>query len=89
LSRRLLPFNTRLGVSVMKSPKKSSNKPKDDHRDSVDKLNRKRDQALERVIAICLKKGALDEDELDKALDVLTVAHATATFEFVSGSFSS
>ena len=49
-------------------------------RDSLDALYDKRDRALERVIALWEK----DEDVND-ALDVLTLAHATLTFEIVGG----
>jgi hypothetical protein len=53
----------------------------------LDCLYLDRDKALDRVVRICLTDR--DPDELNKALDVLTVAHARATFEFASGSFSS
>jgi hypothetical protein len=56
---------------------------------SLDDLYLKRDAALERVVEIFMKGEDADEDELNKALDVLTVAHVTATFEFAGGSFSS
>jgi hypothetical protein len=57
---------------------------------SLNDLYYKRDKALERVVDIWLHQvGAGDGDELMKALDVLTVAHTTATFEYASGSFSS
>jgi hypothetical protein len=56
---------------------------------TLNSLYRKRDKALERVVEIYMKGEDADEDELNKALDVLTVAHARATFEFVDGSFSS
>lgn len=54
----------------------------------LDSLLQKRDEALERVVDIWLTDNA-EPEELDRALDVLTVAHATATFEHASGSFSS
>jgi hypothetical protein len=57
--------------------------------DLLDNLWRKRDEALERVIEIWLDEEKDTDEELNKALDVLTVAHATATFEHASGSFSS
>ena len=68
-----------------------STKKKKVKRVSLDRLHDKRDRALERVITIWLKSGGPEEDpdELNKALDVLTVAHVTASFEFASGSFSS
>jgi hypothetical protein len=59
------------------------------NRNSLDSLYRKRDRALGRVVGIWLRNVGEDPDELNKALDVLTVAHATATFEFASGSFAS
>jgi hypothetical protein len=58
------------------------------HERTLNNLYRKRDKALERVVEIFLKAEDADEDELNKALDVLTVAHTTATFEFVDASFS-
>jgi len=69
----------------MKNPKKQHK------RISLDRLYDKRDRALERVVDIWLRSddSNADPDELNKALDVLTVAHATATFEFIDGSFSS
>jgi hypothetical protein len=59
------------------------------HERTLKNLYRKRDKALERVVEIYLKGEDADEDELNKALDVLTVAHSSATFEFVAASFSS
>jgi hypothetical protein len=57
---------------------------------SLDDLSLKRDEALERVVEIFLKgDDEEEEDELNKALDVLTVAHIKATFEQFSSSFSS
>jgi hypothetical protein len=58
------------------------------HERTLNNLYRKRDKALERVVEIFLKAEDADEDELNKALDVLTVAHTTATFESVDASFS-
>jgi hypothetical protein len=56
---------------------------------SLDDLCLKRDEALERVVEIFLKGYDEEEEELNKALDVLTVAHIKATFEQFSSSFSS
>jgi hypothetical protein len=67
--------------------KKSKSKKKPD---TLAQLDRKRDAALDRVLAAWIKKDAPDQDpdELNMALDALTLAHAAATFEFVSGSMS-
>lgn len=54
----------------------------------LDSLWQKRDEALDRVVEIWMDEE-IDPEELNKALDVLAVAHATATFEHASGSFSS
>jgi hypothetical protein len=64
-----------------------SKKKKRTERNSLDTLYRKRDRALERVVAIWEKSGGSTEgsDELNRALDVLTIAHTTATFEWASG----
>ena len=66
----------------MQTPKKKRQK-----RDPLDTLNRKRDTALDRVIELWYRSGTPNEDaeELNKALDVLTLAHAAATFKFVGG----
>jgi hypothetical protein len=64
----------------MKQPKKKRKK-----RDSLDTLYDKRDRALERVVAIWTRDPNEDSVDLNKALDVLTLAHATATFEFAGG----
>jgi hypothetical protein len=56
----------------MKQPKKKTHKT----RDSLDTLYRKRDRALERVVALWEK----DQDVTD-ALDALTLAHVSVTFE--------
>ena len=69
-----------------------TNRKKTSRRQShlIDDLFEKRDRALERVVNIWLHQvGAGEGDELNKALDVLTVAHATVTFEYASNSFSS
>ena len=68
---------------MMKSTKKHTS------RNSLESLYRKRHRALERVVDVWLKDECEDSEELNKALDVLTVAHLTATFEFASSSFSS
>jgi hypothetical protein len=67
---------------MQKSKKRKRHEP-----NSLGTLYRKRDRALERVVAIWEKSEELDRDgeELNRALDVLTLAHTTATFEFVSG----
>jgi hypothetical protein len=62
--------------------------PMEKKEDFLDNLLLKRDEALERVVDIWLTEER-DPEELNKVLDVLAVAHATATFEFASGSFSS
>jgi hypothetical protein len=64
-----------------------TSKIKRQKRDSTNTLHRKRDRALERVVALWDKSGAPDEDpeELNRALDVLTLAHVAVTFDFVSG----
>jgi predicted RecB family endonuclease len=67
----------------------NSNREKHASRDSLDDLYRKRDSALARVVAVWMRDRGEESEELNKALDVLTVAHATATFEFASSSFSS
>jgi hypothetical protein len=68
---------------------KHSKKKKRQARDPLYRIYDKRDRALERVVKAYLKGEDADEDELDKALDVLTVAHAAAAFEFMSCSFTS
>jgi predicted RecB family endonuclease len=82
LGRSLPPLNTRLGVSVV-------GKSKTKKEVSLDDLCLKRDEALERVVEIFLKGYDEEEEELIKALDVLTVAHTKATFEQFGSSFSS
>jgi hypothetical protein len=66
-------------------------KPKRRKEVSLDDLCRERDEALERVVELFLKDDyeEEDEDELNKAIDVLAVAHIRATFEQFSSSFSS
>jgi hypothetical protein len=56
-------------------------------RDPLDTLYNKRDKALERVVALFNNGDALDKHgtELNRALDVLTLAHTSATFMFVGG----
>jgi hypothetical protein len=80
----LANLQPRLGESRMKpaAMKKDRNR-----RDLLDDLYEERHFAIEHVVAIWLRNG--HDDELEKALDVLTVAHTKATFEFASGSFSS
>jgi hypothetical protein len=60
----------------MKQPKKKTRK----RRDSLDILNDRRDRALERVVALLEK-----DQDVNDALDVLTLAHIAATFEFAGG----
>jgi hypothetical protein len=64
---------------------KSKKKP-----DTLAQLDRKRDAAVEWVVAAWTRSDAPDQDpeELHRALDALTLAHAAATFAFVSGSMS-
>jgi hypothetical protein len=57
-----------------------SNKRKRNKFDSLDVQ-----KALERVVAAWGKGEAAGEDELNKALDTLAVAHIAATFEWASG----
>jgi predicted RecB family endonuclease len=56
---------------------------------SLDDLYRQRDRALARVVAVWMRDRGEESEQLNKALDVLTIAHAKVTFEFASGSFSS
>jgi hypothetical protein len=56
---------------------------------SLDNLCHQRDKALERVVEIYLRGHDEEEEELSKAIDVLTVAHIKPTFEQFSSSFSS
>jgi hypothetical protein len=63
----------------MKQPKKKTRKK----RDSLDTLYNKRDRALEHVVAIWIRDSDKETVDLNRALDVLTLAHAAATFEFV------
>jgi hemoglobin-like flavoprotein len=65
--------------------KKSKLKPK--RNDAFDGLYRKRDRALERVVA-AYEKNSEDPEELNKALDALTVAHVALAFEWASGPLS-
>jgi hypothetical protein len=56
---------------------KKKRRPK---RDSLDILYDRRDRAIERVIALWEK-----DQDVNDALDTLTLAHTAATFEFVGG----
>jgi hypothetical protein len=56
---------------------KKENHPK---RDSLEPLYRRRDKALERVVALW-ETG----QDVNDALDVPTLAHTAATFKFVGG----
>jgi hypothetical protein len=60
----------------MKQPKKKTRRK----RDSLDTLYDKRDRALERVVALWE-----NDQDVNDALDVLTLAHVAATFEFAGG----
>jgi hypothetical protein len=60
----------------MKQPKKKARKK----RNSLDILYDKRNRALERVVALWEK-----DQDVNDALDALTLAHTAATFEFVGG----
>lgn len=51
--------------------------------DLLNSLYRKRDRALEHLVAT-YNANEEDLDELNKALDALTLAHAAATFEWAS-----
>jgi hypothetical protein len=53
--------------------------------DPLESLYRKRDKALERVVAICSRPEEPNEDpdELNRAIDALALAHIAATLEFV------
>jgi hypothetical protein len=53
---------------------------------SLAALYRERGRALERVVALCEQNGGEDSDELNRALDVLAIAHTAATFEWASNS---
>jgi hypothetical protein len=86
-SRSLQPFNSRLGVRVMTSAKKTK-KPCQEH-EVQENLDRDRDRALKRVLDVYQEGLDADYGALDQALDVLTVAHAKATFEYANNSFSS
>src|SRR4051812_24355132 len=50
-------------------------KNKRQKRDSLDVLYGKRDRALEGVVAVFQKEEGIDGEELNRALDVLTLAH--------------
>ena len=58
----------------MKQPKKT----KRAKRDRYEVLCEKRDRAFERVVALWE-----NDEDVNHALDVLTLAHAAATFEFL------
>ena len=49
-------------------------------------LYRARSDALKRVIALCGQGEDHDFEELNKAIDVLVVAHIAVTFEWASSS---
>jgi hypothetical protein len=57
-----------------------SKKKERNERNSLDTLYRKRDRALERVVALWEK-----DQDVNHALDALTLAHTAATFKFVGG----
>jgi len=58
----------------------TSRKKKRAERNSLDTLYHKRDRALERVISLWEK-----DQDVNDALDDLTLAHTAATFKFVGG----
>jgi hypothetical protein len=72
----------RLGVSMM-TKLKTKKRPT---RNYADTLARKREKAIEQLL-IALDNETIDGDgeEVNKALDVLTVTHAALAFEELSG----
>ena len=65
----------------MKQPtKKPAKKP-----DRFDILRDKRDRALDRVIRVWGEGPDEDPEKLNRALDLLTLAHTAVIIEFVSG----
>jgi hypothetical protein len=64
---------------------KSNMKKKQQYRDPLESLDRKRQKALERVVAIYSRPEGPKEgpDELNRAVDALALAHIAATFEFL------
>ena len=65
----------------MKQPKKKTRKK----RNRFDILSDKRDRALDHVIVVWGEGPCEDPAKLNRALDLLTLAHAAVTFEYVSG----
>ena len=55
---------------------------------SFHSLYSERDRALERVMDLWLRNEPNGPDELNKAIDVLTIAHTKATFDWASRSFT-
>jgi hypothetical protein len=72
----MLTLNTRLGGTLMKNSKTQS----------LESLYHKREKALELVAAIWQEGGEseADFDGLNRALDALTLAHVTVTFDIVN-----
>lgn len=66
----------------------NKSKKKRAHSNSFDSLCDKRNKALARVMYIMLRDEGKASEELNKALDVLTIVHTKATFEFASNSFT-
>jgi len=64
---------------------KQSKKKQSNEHNSLDELYHRRQKALERVISTWEKGETAGDDELNRALDALTVAHVAATFEWASG----
>ena len=67
---------------------RNKKKIKRNKRDPMDTLYKRRAKALERVVAAYKKMEATGEDpedELNTALDALTLANMAVTLEFVSG----
>lgn len=62
----------------------SKRKTKRTKANSLDILYRNRNRALERVVAVWKKGEGAADDEMNKAVDALTVAHISATFEWAS-----
>ena len=62
----------------------SKRKTKRTKADLLDILYRNRNRALERVVAVWKKGEGAADDEMNKAVDALTVAHISATFEWAS-----
>ena len=64
----------------MKTTKKTTKKKTRGERKSLATLYDERDRAVERVVALWRKS-----EDVNSALDVLTLAHTAVTFRFVGG----